>query len=55
MADSHKELPAVDLPRAELEKTDFAPFKGLSDMPLAMMRISCFRRLTRNVRQQFHR
>jgi len=36
MADSHKELPAVDLPRAELETTDFAPFKGLSDMPLAM-------------------
>ena len=26
MADSHKELPTVDLPRAELEKTDFAPF-----------------------------
>ena len=36
MADSHKELPAVDLPVAELEKTDFSPFKGLSDMPLAM-------------------
>ena len=36
MADSHKELPAVELPRAELETTDFAPFKGLSDMPLAM-------------------
>ncbi len=36
MADSHKELPAVNLPRAELEKTDFLPFKGLSDMPLAM-------------------
>ena len=36
MADSHKELPAVNLPRAELETTDFAPFKGLSDMPLAM-------------------
>ena len=36
MADSHKELPAVDLPRAELETTDFAPFKGLADMPLAM-------------------
>jgi len=36
MSDSHKELPAVDLPRAELELTDFAPFKGLADMPLAM-------------------
>tara|TARA_B100000676_G_C18043523_1_gene826500 strand:- start:362 stop:1372 length:1011 start_codon:yes stop_codon:yes gene_type:complete len=36
MADSHKELPTINLPRAELETTDFAPFKGLSDMPLAM-------------------
>ena len=36
MADSHKELPTVDLPREELERTDFAPFKGLADVPLAM-------------------
>jgi beta-N-acetylhexosaminidase len=36
MADSHKELPCVDLPREQLELTDFAPFKGLADMPLAM-------------------
>ena len=36
MADSHKELPRIDLPREELEKTDFMPFKGLSDMPMAM-------------------
>ncbi|MBT5495059.1 MAG: glycoside hydrolase family 3 protein, partial [Alphaproteobacteria bacterium] len=36
MADSHKELPSVDLPRDQLEATDFAPFKGLADMPLAM-------------------
>lgn len=36
MADSHKELPSVDLPRDQLEATDFAPFKGLTDMPLAM-------------------
>tara|TARA_A100001037_G_C15101497_1_gene614203 strand:- start:157 stop:1176 length:1020 start_codon:yes stop_codon:yes gene_type:complete len=36
MADSHKELPTVDLPKEELKRTDFAPFKGLSDVPLAM-------------------
>ncbi len=36
MADSHKELPSVDLSRDELEATDFAPFKELADMPLAM-------------------
>jgi len=36
MADSHKELPSVDLSRDQLEATDFAPFKGLADMPLAM-------------------
>ena len=36
MADSHFELPAVDTPRAELEATDFAPFRALRDMPAAM-------------------
>lgn len=35
-SDSHKELPRVDVPRAELERTDFAAFKALSDLPLAM-------------------
>ncbi len=35
-ADSHLELPRVDAPRAELETTDFAPFRLLADMPLAM-------------------
>jgi beta-N-acetylhexosaminidase len=34
--DSHKALPVVETPRAELERTDFAPFRALSDMPLAM-------------------
>lgn len=35
-ADSHLELPTVDTPRAELEATDFAPFRALADMPWAM-------------------
>lgn len=34
--DSHKELPLIDLPRAALEETDFAPFKALADLPLGM-------------------
>lgn len=35
-ADSHLELPVVNTPYEELEAVDFAPFKVLSDMPLAM-------------------
>lgn len=35
-ADSHVELPVVTASRAELEATDFAPFRILADMPLAM-------------------
>ena len=35
-ADSHHELPRVETSRAELEQTDFAPFRDLADMPLAM-------------------
>jgi beta-N-acetylhexosaminidase len=35
-ADSHLALPVVETPRAELEAHDFAPFRALSDMPLAM-------------------
>ncbi len=35
-ADSHLELPRVDAGRDELEETDFAPFRALADMPLAM-------------------
>ncbi len=35
-SDSHKELPRVDASRAELERTDFAAFKALSDLPFAM-------------------
>ncbi len=36
MADSHLELPRVDTDYATLKSTDFAPFKFLCDMPLAM-------------------
>lgn len=35
-ADSHLELPQVDAPYADLDARDFAPFKALSDMPMAM-------------------
>ncbi|MDB5470959.1 MAG: beta-N-acetylhexosaminidase, partial [Caulobacter sp.] len=36
MADSHHDLPVVDAPVAELSEIDFAPFRVLSDMPMAM-------------------
>ncbi|MBU1376619.1 MAG: beta-N-acetylhexosaminidase [Alphaproteobacteria bacterium] len=35
-ADSHLELPVVDAAWDDLEARDFAPFKALSDMPMAM-------------------
>jgi beta-N-acetylhexosaminidase len=35
-ADSHLRLPQVDTPRAELERTDFAAFRPLADLPMAM-------------------
>ncbi len=35
-ADSHKELPTVHADWATLDAWDFAPFKALSDMPIAM-------------------
>lgn len=34
--DSHESLPKVIAPRAELERTDFVPFRLLSDLPWAM-------------------
>ena len=36
MADSHLELPVVDAALADLDARDFAPFRVLSDMPMAM-------------------
>jgi beta-N-acetylhexosaminidase len=35
-ADTHFRLPVVDTPRAELERTDFAAFQLLADLPMAM-------------------
>jgi beta-N-acetylhexosaminidase len=35
-ADSHVELPVVEAPLAALAARDFAPFRTLSDMPMAM-------------------
>lgn len=36
LADSHKDLPTVEADFETLDGWDFAPFKALSDMPLAM-------------------
>ncbi len=36
MADSHEELPVVTTSLAELEATDFIPFKALADLPMGM-------------------
>src|SRR5208337_4166524 len=36
MADSHLALPVVDTPLAELEAADFAPFRALKTLPMAM-------------------
>jgi beta-N-acetylhexosaminidase len=35
-ADTHFKLPEVDTPKAELERTDFAAFQPLADLPMAM-------------------
>ncbi len=35
-ADSHESLPVVETSRAELEATDFEPFRLLADLPFAM-------------------
>lgn len=35
-ADSHEDLPRTAAPAAELAATDFAPFRALADLPLAM-------------------
>lgn len=35
-ADSHKSLPVVDTPKADLERIDFAPFRALRQMPVGM-------------------
>jgi beta-N-acetylhexosaminidase len=35
-ADTHFRLPEVDAPKMELERTDFAAFRPLADLPMAM-------------------
>lgn len=35
-ADTHHDLPTVDLAAADLDATDFAPFRALNDLPMAM-------------------
>lgn len=35
-ADSHHDLPVVDAPLEALEAVDFAPFRALADLPMAM-------------------
>ncbi|MGB3272051.1 MAG: beta-N-acetylhexosaminidase [Xanthobacteraceae bacterium] len=35
-ADSHHRLPVVETPAAELERSDFAAFRPLADLPMAM-------------------
>ncbi|MEQ1863997.1 MAG: beta-N-acetylhexosaminidase [Micropepsaceae bacterium] len=35
-SDSHLELPVVDAPREQLERSDFAPFRALAHAPLGM-------------------
>jgi beta-N-acetylhexosaminidase len=34
--DTHHDLPRVDVPLADLQTIDFAPFKALADLPMAM-------------------
>ncbi len=47
-ADSHKRLPVVDATLAELEARDFAPFRALADMPMAMTAHVVYRALDRS-------
>jgi len=47
-ADSHKELPVVHADLATLDAWDFAPFKALSDMPIAMTAHVVFDAIDRN-------
>jgi beta-N-acetylhexosaminidase len=34
--DTHHDLPTVDVPLDELDRIDFAPFRALADLPMAM-------------------
>jgi beta-N-acetylhexosaminidase len=48
MADSHLELPVVKAKLAELDARDFAPFRVLSDMPMAMTAHVVYTAIDRN-------
>lgn len=45
LADSHHDLPILDVSIAELEASDFLPFRALADMPLAMTGHICLKAL----------
>lgn len=47
-ADSHLKLPIVETEVSELQATDFAPFRALSDLPLAMTAHVVFTKLDPN-------
>lgn len=36
VADSHLDLPVVSAPRDDLDRSDFAPFRALNDLPMGM-------------------
>ncbi len=48
MSDSHLELPVVKAKLAELDERDFAPFRVLSDMPMAMTAHVVYTAIDRN-------
>jgi beta-N-acetylhexosaminidase len=45
--DSHKRLPVVEAPLADLAARDFAPFRALADLPMAMTAHVVYRALDR--------
>jgi len=51
-ADTHFRLPVVDAPKKELETTDFAAFRPLADLPMAML---CFAPTTPSNRRRLLR
>ena len=48
-ADSHLRLPTVDTPLKELERTDFAAFRPLADLPMAMTSATIINQVIRGV------
>ncbi len=54
-ADTHFRLPEVDTSKAELERTDFAAFKPLADLPMAMTAHVVFSALDPPIRRRLLR